>query len=480
MRIHVVSRDLEGDQILARLAGVLLAHEAFSGGASPDPTADANLFFPYLEWDRFRAFHDTPTAAFFSHRDDGRDEKVAIWRECAAAVDLRLVSTRLHVPELKERGATGLLVPPLDREHFQMKARCLNTPRRVGTSGYVYPGGRKGEKLFGALAQRWPQLEFVALGRGWPVPTQHVAWEEVPDFYGSLDVYVCTSLIEGIGYGPLEAMACGIPVVIPRNVGIFDDLPDLENLHRYEAGNLEALSEALGEALSRLNENSYNPASLRGATARFTKEAWAASFLAPFEHLLYDVEYQPPPEQWRGRAGVYYVAYGKPARECAERAIASFKKYMPGVEVALVSDAPLDAGEDIFIEHEDADIGGRSVKTRIYDLAPAHWEYVMYLDADTEVVADISFLFQVLEDGWELAICLNPNRYVTTADMRRPDNEEECNETYRIMGHDDLLQLNGGVFSFRRCSQTERFFRRWHEEWRRWGARDQAALLRVL
>src|SRR5690606_40727396 len=126
-----------------------------------------------------------------------------------------------------------------------------------------------------------------------------------------------------------------------------------------------------------------------------------------FEHSLYDLPQPKHLHPWVGRSGVYFVAYGDPARECAVRAIRSFKAHMQGVEVALVSDQPLDVGEDIFIQHADEDIGGRSVKTQIADLCPNHWEYVLYLDADTEVVDDISFLFQVLEDGCDEAWCIN-------------------------------------------------------------------------
>lgn len=480
MRIHIVSRDFETDHILARKIRVLTAHPAFSGGPAPDPHADLNYFWPYLEWDRFRSFDATPLAAWFSHRDAGRDGKVEMWDACAARMDLRLTGCKLYEEPLKALGPTARLNVPLDRLHFMPGPRERHARPRIGTSGFVYPAGRKGEALLGALAARRPEWEFVAIGEGWPVPTRHVAWEDVPAYYRSLDVYVCTSTIEGVGYGPLEAMACGVPVVIPRGVGVFDELPALENLHRYRAGDLEDCDRALSEALEALAGNGYNPASLRGATERFNDTAWLEGHLDAFERVLYNVPYQPPAKPWHGKAGVYYVAYGPPARECAVRAIASLKAHMPGLPVALVSDTPLGAGEDVFIQHEDIDIGGRSVKTRIYDLAPQEWEYVLYLDADTEVVADISLLFDALEDGWDVVYCINPDKYVTTTHMRRPDNGPECDETFAVMGGEDQLQLNGGVFSFRRNEATARFFRRWHEEWQRWGARDQAALLRVL
>ncbi len=482
MRINVVAREGADERgtILQRLVHELATDAAFVVSEAPDPTADANLFFPYLEHARFPEFRATPTAAWFSHLDEGRQDKEIFWERAARAVDLRLTSAQLYEARLAHYGLTARLTPPLDTEHFRPSARQQHERRVVGTSGYVYPGGRKGEELLRRLAHDFSQCDFVASGRGWPVQTTHYDWNDMPDFYRTLDVYVCTSSIEGIGYGPLEAMACGVPVVMPRGVGIFDELPDLENLHRYAAGDYDGLRAALSTALERLAEGGYNPVSLRSAVQRYTRGAWVGATLRAFEALLYDRPLMPPRSRWADSAGVFYVAYGEPARDCARRAIDSFKRHMPGVPVALCSDTPLGAGEDVFIRHTDEDVGARGVKTQIYDLAPPEWEFVLYLDADTEVVADIGFLFQVLEDGWSAAFCTNPAQYVLGREMLRPDNADECKETFGLVGTDEFLQWNGGVFSFRRHERTARFFRRWHEEWTRYGRRDQAALDRVL
>ena len=111
-------------------------------------------------------------------------------------------------------------------------------------------------------------------------------------------------------------------------------------------------------------------------------------------------------------------------------------------------------------------------KTKIYALAPADWEYVMYLDADTEIIADISFLYDVLADGWEMVICKNPGRFHVCANMVRPDNPDECAKTFAVMGTKEATQLNGGVFAFRRCERVKAFFDAWHDEWQRWGKRE--------
>ena len=47
--------------------------------------------------------------------------------------------------------------------------------------------------------------------------------EDMPDYYASLDLYVCTSEIEGTPNPILEAMACGVPVV-STDVGVVPDV----------------------------------------------------------------------------------------------------------------------------------------------------------------------------------------------------------------------------------------------------------------
>ncbi|KAB2702061.1 glycosyltransferase [Brucella lupini] len=48
------------------------------------------------------------------------------------------------------------------------------------------------------------------------------SYDEMPDYYSSIDVYVCGSLIEGTPNPILEAMACGVPIV-STNVGIVSE-----------------------------------------------------------------------------------------------------------------------------------------------------------------------------------------------------------------------------------------------------------------
>lgn len=74
---------------------------------------------------------------------------------------------------------------------------------------------------------RWFEPMFAELlARGLDVEKRvadpqirRIPFEEMPDFYRDLDVFVCTSAMEGTPNTVLEAMACGIPIV-STDVGI--------------------------------------------------------------------------------------------------------------------------------------------------------------------------------------------------------------------------------------------------------------------
>ncbi len=554
MRVHVVfrgGRPRADGNILERLCQALLVGLDASCGHEPAPGASVNYFFPYLERHRYLRWSATPTAAWFTHRESPRraKAKVAVWDAAAGELGLRLASAPQYARLLAESGPAGLVTPPLDREKFRPAPRAKPARPRVGVSGFIYPTGRKGERLVKLAAEdprRADGWELVAAGHGWPVPTRQYAWAELERFYQGLDVYWCPSEIEGIGYGPLEALACGVPCVLPLGVGLFDDLGEAPGLYRYRA---EDYGDAM-LALERAVAEGGDPEALRALTEPFTAEAWVQDHREAFRRLLAGkaagldgLVYAPawarlrgsgsgiareslfaaagvepehiekilPPEEPAvvlggsgasivdrnpfeaagveprfvnrgpvGTAGIYTVAYGEPARQCVRRLIASARQYAPGLPLCLVSDEPLGAGEDYFVCEPDSDIGARGVKTRIYDLAPSWWERVLYLDADTELTADPAPLLAILEDGWDWLMVPNPAQYHLAAMMRRPDNQDEVAATERLWGTGEFLQYNGGVFAFRRSPATERFCHLWHEEWNRWGKRDQAAFDRAL
>ncbi|MBU0494107.1 MAG: glycosyltransferase family 4 protein [Chloroflexi bacterium] len=77
--------------------------------------------------------------------------------------------------------------------------------------------------------------------------TGSVPWSDVPAFYNLATVFCFPSLYEGFGLPPLEAMACGTPVVAADVSSIPEVVGDAGLL--VDPNDAEALSEALGRVL---------------------------------------------------------------------------------------------------------------------------------------------------------------------------------------------------------------------------------------
>lgn len=87
---------------------------------------------------------------------------------------------------------------------------------------------------------------------------------DMADWYRALDLYVAPQRWEGFGLTPLEAMACGVPVVATR-VGAFEDLVTPEIGTLIPPGEVEAMTTALRAWLD-------DPAAL-AAAGRAAREA---------------------------------------------------------------------------------------------------------------------------------------------------------------------------------------------------------------
>lgn len=547
--------------IITRLALALQKETGWTLSHRPRDSADLNYFMLYIMVGQ-TPYDKTKTAAWFSHYELTRPQKQDWWNTAASRVDLRLTSARQYVPMLESEGRTALVNhPPIDKQFIRKPF--------IGLSGYVHPGERKGEKLLKWLfdSGKFDDCHFTATGKGWPiVDTHEYNWANMHEFYQAIDVFLCTSSVEGIPMPPLEALAMGKPIVIPRGVGLLDDLPDIHNaIYRYELEDNQSLIYALESALTPIQARKHVsyiyiakqwakqhvtafseflgasrdviwdatnvtvpietvseianevdamfPSTLLGIpitevdkldiekpilelgtynyidnleatlpdTAPIIKDGVILDFeYANEENTQAELKIIPIPDPIEGACAVF-IAYGEPARECVQVAINSWHTYMREPCI-LISDAPLVMrNEDVFIEHPDTDIGARSIKTRLYEIAPDRFKYILYLDADTEIIGNVQFLFQCLVDDWDIVACMNPAQYTTLESGLRPDNKADLDLTYEVTnGLGNYLQPNGGVFGFTRNDATQKFFKQWHQEWQVFGARDQMAMFRAL
>lgn len=498
MHVNVVCRNLTEDRVIPRFGRYLRDVLGWSLTARPDPAADVVYLSGYFEWPLVATLlsegpldyrHRPKLAAYFTHREEQPpgNAKAKLFDQVAGRVDLRIATAAMYAEMLSPHGLTAQIAPPVERERFVIPKRRNGTPV-AGFSGYTYSNGRKGEGLARSLLARKHPVEWRASGRGWPVPTKRYAWQEMPAFYQSLDVLVVTATVEGVPMPPLEALACGVSVVVPRGVGLLDELPDTPGIHRYERGDASDLARAFDEALQL--RPGVDREALRAVTEPYTVEGWCEQHRLAFEEAF---ELEPPAqpakeapvtvkkqkEPLSSTRGIYCVAFGEPARACAVQMMTTAKTHLPEIPIALAAARPIGL-EDIFIEVEDSDVGGRRAKLRAYELAPAEWQAVLYLDVDTEVVGDIRLYFQLVEDGWEFVICKDPHLMDTMKSFQRANNLAETREIEQELYTLNTLQFNGGVWAFGRNERVAAFFRRWQVEWEKHAGRDQGALIRAM
>lgn len=239
--------------------------------------AAAYYLMGYFEMQLFSTWPPAvQTASLFTHREEEppNSKKAALYDQVARQVSLRVAMCRRYGAGLEAFGPTIQPPLPVERDRFVV-AEHRRAPRpRVGLCGYTYKNLRKGEDLVRAVvgSKVGRGCDWVASGRGWPVPMRRYAWAEMPRFIQSLDVLVCPSRVEGGPMTVLEALSCGVPVVVPSGVGIIDELPMLPGIERYPRGDANGIVAALARAA--FPSRPFDRDALRAAVAGHSVEAW--------------------------------------------------------------------------------------------------------------------------------------------------------------------------------------------------------------
>lgn len=120
----------------------------------------------------------------------------------------------------------------------------------VGWDGHAFKGIAEAREMYRRLHAEDPDLDLV-----WVTPrpprdpfgTVVVAPDQarLADLYRGAQVYVCASRYESFPLPPLEAMACGAPVVSTRNTGVLEYAVDGHNALLADVGDVAGLASAV-------------------------------------------------------------------------------------------------------------------------------------------------------------------------------------------------------------------------------------------
>jgi len=231
------------------------------------------------------------TSSVYDHLFSSHEELQARRTGFALLDGYTVSSHKLHSIYTSESG----LPPPdkiipdgVDTAHF--------TPRKAdATSTGKFAIGWAGNSAWGIESQGYdvkgyqrlfrPVMEDLA-ERGHVVEeivanpqVKRIPFSEMPDFYRKLDVFVCTSDMEGTPNTVLEAMACGIPIVT-TDVGIvteaFGDLQKKFIIHQTEIDEFaNGLAQLLDDAnLRRAISTENRTRALDWTWEKQTKDWW--------------------------------------------------------------------------------------------------------------------------------------------------------------------------------------------------------------
>jgi len=126
--------------------------------------------------------------------------------------------------------------------------------------------------------------------------TGYVAYDQVPHVYAGADVFVSPTYAEGFSNTILEAMACGVPVVATRSVGVVDCIRDGENGLLVDVGDIPALAQACTLALlDRRCAARLRHTALTDARERYAWPVVAEGVLDAYEHA----RVRRPAAPWR-------------------------------------------------------------------------------------------------------------------------------------------------------------------------------------
>lgn len=277
MRVHLVGFNV--NHVVPRMLRWMAERYGWSMGIQrARPDVDVNYYGSYLA----HAYSNpvkTLKTGWHTHFEGYKEWKAEAWSQAAIDFDLRLITSSLYIKPLEKFGPVAKITPGIHRRFFTPQGSRPNK-NRVGTAGIG--SRRKGLDLLERLIENEPKIEVLIAGKKFGRPTVWRHWEDMPQFYRTLDVYLVTSTIEGVPAPPLEALACGVKVVVPNKVGIMDELPEMKGIRHYKKGDYQDMVRAIKLVLT----DKASQEELRAITEKYSVGAWCKSNRMAMEKML--------------------------------------------------------------------------------------------------------------------------------------------------------------------------------------------------
>jgi glycosyltransferase involved in cell wall biosynthesis len=110
--------------------------------------------------------------------------------------------------------------------------------------------------------------------------------DDLPLLYSAADLFVFPSLYEGFGFPPLEAMACGLPVISSDRGSLSEVLRDGAALFNPEMTEPEGLAEMIVELLHDENKRNFLVEKGKAVSGKYTWENTARMTLDAYRETL--------------------------------------------------------------------------------------------------------------------------------------------------------------------------------------------------
>lgn len=135
------------------------------------------------------------------------------WTE---GVDLFICPTETAYEEMKNEVPCRHVPWPIDIDRFKFRQRD-NVKRYLYIHGSGGWKGRKGGDVVQKAKRMWPEMPLTVIAQsGFSCPGAHIVASprDNADLYKHGDVLLVPHRMDGLGLQPLEAMACGMPVIM--------------------------------------------------------------------------------------------------------------------------------------------------------------------------------------------------------------------------------------------------------------------------